>query len=43
VNSEDEVEEIKWFSPEELSKQLQEYPEKFLPTMEKYFKLFLCD
>lgn len=38
---EDEVEEIKWFSPEELKKQLQENPEEFLPTMEKYFELFL--
>jgi isopentenyldiphosphate isomerase len=38
---EDEVELIKWFSPEELSKQLQEHPEKFLPGMKKYFELFL--
>ncbi len=38
---EDEVEEIKWFSPEELKKQLQETPEEFLPTMKKYFELFL--
>ena len=37
---EDEVEEIKWFSPEELRKQLQETPEEFLPTMKKYFELF---
>lgn len=38
---EDEVEEIKWFSPEELKNQLQEYLEEFLPTMKKYFELFL--
>ena len=38
---EDEVEEVKWFPQEELKKQLQEHPEKFLPTMQKYFKLFL--
>lgn len=38
---EDEVEEIKWFSPEELKKQLQEHSEDFLPTMKKYFELFL--
>ncbi|MFH1838399.1 MAG: NUDIX domain-containing protein [Candidatus Kuenenbacteria bacterium] len=37
---EDEVEEIKWFSPEELRKQLQKYPKEFLPTMKKYFELF---
>lgn len=37
---EDEVEEIKWFSPEELRKQLQENPEEFLPAMKKYFELF---
>ncbi len=38
---EDEVEEIKWFSPEELLKQLDAQPDEFLPTMKKYFKLFL--
>jgi len=37
---EDEVEEVKWFSREELGKQLKEYPDEFLPTMNKYFKLF---
>ena len=37
----DEVEDIKWFSPEELRKQLQENPEEFIPTMKKYFELFL--
>src|SRR3989338_5980000 len=37
---EDEVEEIKWFSPDELKKELQEHPEEFLPTMKKYFELF---
>ena len=39
---EEEVEEIKWFSIKELCKQLQEHPEKFLPGMKKYFKLFLA-
>lgn len=38
---EDEVEEIKWFSPEELKKQFQENTDEFLPTMKKYFELFL--
>ena len=38
---EDEVEEIKWFSARELSKQLQEYPEKFLPKMKKYLDILL--
>lgn len=37
---ENEVEEIKWISPEELKKQLQENPDEFLPTMKKHFKLF---
>jgi len=38
---EDEIEEVKWFSPQELKKQLQENPDEFLPTMRKYFELFL--
>lgn len=38
---EEEVEEIEWYSSKELKKQLQEYPEEFLPTMKKYFELFL--
>lgn len=37
---EDEVEEIKWFSPEEAKKYLQEHPEEFTPSMKKYFELF---
>lgn len=37
---EDEVEEIKWISAEELKKQLKENPEEFLPKMKKYFELF---
>lgn len=37
---EDEVEEIKWFSPEEAKKYLQEHPEEFVPSMKKYFELF---
>ncbi len=37
----EEVEEIRWFSPEELGTQLQENPDEFLPTMKKYFELFL--
>ncbi len=38
---EDEVEEIKWFPADELKKQLNQHPEDFLPTMKKYFKLFM--
>lgn len=30
---EDEVEEVKWFLPEELKKQFQEHPEEFVPSM----------
>ena len=37
----EEVEEIKWFSPRELTRELREHPEDFLPAMGKYFKLFL--
>lgn len=37
---EDEVEEIKWFSPSELREQMQNNPEEFVPTMKKYFELF---
>src|SRR3989338_789730 len=37
---EDEVEEIKWFSPKEFKKELMEHPEEFLPRMKKYLELF---
>lgn len=37
---EDEVEEIKWFSEEELRKELENQPDKFLPRLNRYFKLF---
>jgi isopentenyl-diphosphate delta-isomerase len=37
----DEVEEIKWFSPEELRKQLQKHSEEFTPGMKNYVGLFL--
>lgn len=37
---EDEVEEIKWFTPVELKEQLQNHLEDFVPTMKKYFELF---
>ena len=37
---EDEVEQIKWFSMEEMKESLHKYPEEFLPTMKKYFELF---
>ncbi len=38
-----EVEEVKWFSPEDLRKQFQKYPENFIPRIENYFKLFCKD
>ena len=38
---EDEVEEVRWFPPDELRKQLQEHSEYFLPSMKEYFELFL--
>jgi isopentenyldiphosphate isomerase len=37
---EDEVEEIKWFTPQELKYCLQAQPEEFLPKMSEYFELF---
>jgi isopentenyl-diphosphate delta-isomerase len=37
---EDEVEEIKWFSKEELLRELEGNPENFTPGMLKYGKLF---
>ena len=37
---EDEVEEIAWFPQEELKKQIQKYPKKFLPEFKRYFDLF---
>ena len=37
---EDEVEEIKWFPPDVLKKELQEHTEEFIPNMKKYFELF---
>ena len=36
----DEVEEIKWFTKEELLDQLKKNPTEFLPTMKTYFDLF---
>lgn len=36
----DEVEEIKWFTPQELKNKLQRQPEELLPRMKKYFELF---
>ncbi|MBI2668078.1 NUDIX domain-containing protein [Candidatus Woesearchaeota archaeon] len=36
---ESEVEEIKWFSPEEIKKQLKENPKEFTPAIKEYFKL----
>lgn len=38
---EDEVEEIKWFPAEELSRQLEQHPDDFLPTMKKYLDLLI--
>ena len=37
----DEVEEIKWFTKEELLSKLESHPENFTPGMRKYGKLFL--
>ncbi len=37
---EDEVEEVKWFSPEGLEEQLKNNPKEFLITTQKYFELF---
>lgn len=37
----DEVEEIKWFSKEELLRELASHPENFTPGIRKYGKLFL--
>lgn len=36
----DEVEEIKWFSPEELKQLLQNQPDEFVPPMQQYLQLF---
>lgn len=38
---EDEVEEIRWFSKEELLNGLASHPENFTPGIRKYGKLFL--
>jgi len=40
IIQEDEVEEIKWFSLEELENQLEVNSEEFLPKMKNYFELF---
>ena len=40
ILAEDEVQDIAWYTPEELKEQLSEDPEKFIPTMSKYFKMF---
>ena len=36
----EEVEEIKWFSREELAEQLDKKPEEFLKRMKQYFEAF---
>jgi isopentenyldiphosphate isomerase len=36
----EEVEEIKWFSVDELKQSLKEKPEIFLPSLEQYLNLF---
>lgn len=40
VLEENEVSEVKWFSPLELKTKLKNNPEKFLPNLKKYFNLF---
>ena len=37
---EDEVEQIKWFTKEELENELKNNPNKFVGSMKKYFELF---
>ncbi len=37
----DEVEQVKWFSKKELTKQLKENPEKFLASIKESVKLFM--
>lgn len=39
--AEDEVEEIGWFTLKELEEQMEKHPEEFIPSMRKYFELFL--
>jgi isopentenyl-diphosphate delta-isomerase len=36
-----EVEKIKWFSPQKLKADLKTHPQKFLPTMKKYARYFI--
>jgi len=38
---EDEVEEIKWFSPDEFKKEIQERQEEFIPGMKSILNYFL--
>jgi len=40
---ENEVEEIKWWTKEELLKELNDRPEDFLPKMKQYLELFLSN
>jgi len=40
VIQENEIEEIKWFSREELEEQLKNNTNEFVPRMKSYFKLF---
>lgn len=36
----EEVEEVKWFSREEMKEKLKSRPEEFIPKMEDYFEMF---
>ncbi|MDO8428147.1 MAG: NUDIX domain-containing protein [Candidatus Diapherotrites archaeon] len=38
---ETEVEEVKWFSPDDLQKQMEKNPENFLLSLRNYAQLFL--
>lgn len=40
VLQKEEVEEMKWFSDEELKRNLREHPEQFVKTMEKWVEIF---
>lgn len=39
--AEDEVEEIKWFTPEKLKEQIDRHLEEFTPSIKKHSELFL--
>ena len=43
VIQEEEVEQVKWFSPDELARELRQHPDKYLAGLPKAVEMFSQD